>query len=286
MKIFAEEQQQCLYELLPDCTEYKSDERKYLKQNIGYAIYGSPEKTKEEKTKEEKTTDATENNSCYYKTENLNDTDAADTVSYDEKAKAVINKIYDQICKYTIEIDDSEPIYVGTIYNMIFRPKTNIKSEEKEVKKKAEKKTNIKEDEKELLIVSPIPIFTLRKNIQKKFKATTSTNVIEAQYETWYIDLNARVYKNWADYTENNNLPECTMVLPKNGSYQANPAYPYTEDYSTVWLEIMDSPACSWKTKLCNGIDIVSSVIGFGTLGLGVVSMFTPLGPVVAVSSK
>jgi len=292
MKTFAIEQQQCLYELLPDCTIYKSNEHIYLKQNIGYAIYGPPESTKDASVKE--------NSSCYCKTENLNDTDVADIVGYNKEAQKIIDKIYDKICTYTVKIDDSQPIYFGIIYNIIFRPKQNIKSKKKEVKKevKKEMKTKIekepKENEKEPLAVSFIPIFKIRKNIQKesetkksaKQENTSTAEIEEIQYETWYIDATGRTYKSWTNYIEKNNLPECTMVLPKNGFYQSDPIYSPTEDYSTVWLEIVDSHACTWTAKLCNGMDVVSSVVGFGTVGLTVASMFTPLAPVVVVSGK
>ncbi|XP_011647532.1 uncharacterized protein LOC105433789 [Pogonomyrmex barbatus] len=297
MKTLAVEQQQCLYELLPDCTIYKCDEHKYLKQNIGYAIYGPP--------KETENADTTQNSDCFYKTENPNDidttdTDATDTVDYNEDAKNLIDKIYNKICSCTVEIDNSEPIYFGIIYNMIFRLKTNTStktetSKKKEIKKEVKKKTeeDVKEEVKkdELLIVSPIPIFVIRKSIQKKSDTKNpksvkqeNTSTTEIQYETWYIDLGGRVYKSWTDYIENNNLPKCTMVLPKDGFYQANPDYPVTEDYSTVWLDIIDSPACSLATKICNGIDIASSIVGLGTAGLSVAALFTPLAPVVAVT--
>ncbi|XP_039308316.1 uncharacterized protein LOC105198409 [Solenopsis invicta] len=289
MKIFSTEQQQCLYELLPDYTIYKSDERKYLKQNIGYAIYGPPTKTKDDSTKEE--------NNCYFKTENPNDAnDATDVVDYDKKADKVIHKIYDQICKSIIETDNSQLIYFSTIYIMIFRPKRNVKPKKKEVKKevkkdtKAEIKEEAKKDENELFVITPVPIFKIKKSVQEKSKATkrakqeNTPTAVEIQYETWYIDLSGRIYKTWADYKKNNNLPKCTMVLPKDGFYQPDPSYPITEDYSTVWLEIMDSPACRWTTKLYNGMDIASSVVGIGTVGLSVASLFTPLAPVVIVS--
>lgn len=293
MKILAVEQQQCLYELLPDYIMYKSDEYKYLKQNIGYALFGPPEGTKN--------TNATEKNSiCYYKTENdtdSNDTEVTDTVDYDEKAKIIIDKIYDKICTCVIETDGSQPsIYFGIIYNMIFRPKTNVKPKKKEEKKK-EAETKVKKEDKEnekgvLLIVTSVPIFKIKKSIQKKSEATKSakqedaTIADEIQYETWYIDSNARVYKSWTDYIENNHLPKCTMVLPKDGVYQPDMTYIPTEDYSTVWLEIMESSACKWKSKLLNGIDIASNVVGFGTIGLSVAALFTPLAPVVVVSGK
>ncbi|XP_025991740.2 uncharacterized protein LOC105198575 [Solenopsis invicta] len=289
MKIFAIDQQQCLYELLPDYTIFKSDERKYLKQNVGYAIYGSPTKTKGNSTKIE--------NNCYFITENPNDAnDATDIVKYNEEAKKIIDKMYDRICEFTIETDDFQSIYFGTIYIMIFRPKRNVKPKKKEEKKEVKKDTKAvikkepKKDENELFDITFIPIFKFKKSVQKKCKATKTSKqentptAVEILYETWYIDLSGRIYKTWEDYKTNNNLPQCTMVLPKDGFYQPDPNYPFTKDYSKVWVEIMDSPACRWTSKLCNGIDIASSVVGIGTVGLSFASLFTPLAPIVIVS--
>ncbi|XP_039308313.1 uncharacterized protein LOC105206561 [Solenopsis invicta] len=288
MKIFATEQQQYLYEILSDYTIYESNEHKYLKQNIGYAIYGPP------KTKD---TSAEKNDCCSKETENLND--STDIADYDNKEKEIIDKIYDQICKSTIETNDSQSIYFGTIYNMIIRPKTDMKLKQEEVEKeekeksKAEIKEEAKNGEKQQFIVTPIPIFKIGKSVQKKNVKTTNSakqenalTAVEILCETLkYIDLSGRAYKTWADYKENNNLPQCTMVLPKDGFYQPDPSYPITEDYSTVWLEIMDSPACTWTAKLYNGMDITSSVVGICSLGLSVASMFTPLAPVVIASA-
>lgn len=273
MKTFAMQQQQCLFELLPECTIYKNDEHEYLKQNIGYAIYGPPENTKSTSTKEDH---------CYCKTESPNDADVVGTVGYSEDAQKVINKIYERICTSSVETDDAGSIYYGVIYNMIFRPKTNVKPKKKEVKEEANKDV--------LDLVMPVPIFTIRS--KKKYETTkkaeqeNTSTADEVQYATSYIDATSRVYKNWTDYIENNNLPECTMVLPKHGFYESNPAYHPTEDYSTVWLEILESPSCKWNVKLCKGMDVASTVVGFGTIGLSIAALFTPLAPVVAISGK
>ncbi|XP_011252354.2 uncharacterized protein LOC105248951 [Camponotus floridanus] len=289
MKNFAIEQQQCFYELLLECTAYKSDEHEILKKNIGYAIYGLPTSNENESTIESNK-----------KSEDSSDIDAniVDTINYDEKAKKVIDILYNKICKYTIGTNMTQPIYFGIIYNVIFSPKINVNpKEEKEVKKEENKETNkkteikepVKEEEKEFPVLS-IPIFTIRRNIEEK---STLKNLKQeeniktenkADYEIWYIDIGGRVYKSWRDYVENNNLPKCTMVLPKDGLYQADVSYPVTEDYSTVWVEIIESPACTLASAICNGVDIVSSIAGLGVAGLSAVGMVTPLAPVVVIT--
>ncbi|XP_029159870.1 uncharacterized protein LOC114931896 [Nylanderia fulva] len=285
MKSLAIEQQQCFYECLPDCTEYKFNEHKYLQHNIGYAIFGLPMNNKDAST--------TRNDCCYWRSENSNNTDAdiTDTIEYDGKAKNIIDIIYNKIRECTIGTDNTQPIYFGIIYNIIFRPKMNVKPKKKEVKKEARKETDVyesvkqEEEEKEFAL---IPIFKIRKNIQKESsnaKQTENTTTKEqAYYETLYIDTSGRVYKSWEDYIEKNNLPKCTMILPKGGFYQADLLYPVTEDYSTVWLEVRESPACRWTKRICNGIDVVSNIAGFGTAGLGVAALFTPLAPVAVIT--
>ncbi|XP_070161366.1 uncharacterized protein [Polyergus mexicanus] len=280
MKSLAIEQQQCFYELLPDCIEYKFDEHKYLRQNIGYAIYGLPISNSN-----------IIENSCYWKPEDSNDTsaDIADTVNYDEKARSVIDIIYNKIRKCIIGNNNTQPICFGIIYNIIFRPKMNVELKKKEVKKKKTEES-VREEEKESAVL-PIPIFKVRRNIQKKSdsvkrsKQKENTKMeVEADYGIWYIDICGRLYKSWADYIENNNLPKCTMVVPKDGFYQANLSYPITEDYSTVWLEVIDSPACTLTTRICNGMDVISSITGFSTAGLCVASLFTPLAPAAVIT--
>ncbi|KAL0128851.1 hypothetical protein PUN28_003907 [Cardiocondyla obscurior] len=292
MKTLATEQQQCFYEEMVDCLIYNINEHKYLKQNIGYAIYGPPKSFHDVKDTNEK------ENTCYYKTENLtknlNDIDAADEVGYDGEAKKNIEKIYNKICDLTIKDNPSEPIYFGIVYNVIYPVEITAKSEKEETDKtakvetKAEKNKSKETKDEKMLIVLPVCVFKVKKCIDKNLTTTKNAKekniTAEMQDDAWYIDNNARVYTNWTDYIENNTLPECTMVFPKDGSYQANPEYPIMEDYSTVWLETGKSPASKWTKKLCDAGDTASSIVGIGVTGLGIASMFTPIGPIVAVS--
>ncbi|EZA47673.1 hypothetical protein DMN91_012339 [Ooceraea biroi] len=293
----AAEQQQCFYECLPECTEYKHNEHEYLKRNIGYAIYGPPEI----KSTNENTTEGNNSNSnSEPKTVKDADADIADSVDYSEEQKAVINKIYDKICECVIEKDKPIlPIYFAIIYNIICgnekikpnkkdQPKEDqqVKPQAKDVadKEKETRKTDAK-DEDEWPVVF-IPIFTIRKSIPRQSNTANAKQEEKAptgdetSYDTWYIDITARVYKSWSDYKENNNLPECVMILPKDGCYQEDKTKPVTEDYSTVLLEILDSPACAWTAKFAKGADIASTVLGIGGIGLCVASMFTPLAPI------
>lgn len=251
MKNLAIEQQQCFYELLSDCTTYQPHEHKYLKQNIGYALYGPPKDNKD-----------TESN-VYCNAENQSeDSDIADAVDYKDTALAVINKIYEKICEFTIGTNSDKPIYFAIIYNVAICPK-----------------------DKSFQAIS-IPIFKIWREKKIKEKKTGRGIYVSAnqdQCEIWYIDTTGRIYKDWTDYKTKNNLFKCTMVLPKDGLYQPDPSCPITEDYSTVLLEIMDSPACSLETLICNGVDTASTLTGAGAVAVSVASLVTPLAPVVII---
>lgn len=256
-------------------------------------------------------------NNCYYRPQNVDNTDAdiVDIIGYDEDSTKKIEKIYNRICECA-DIKETNPqsIYVSVIYNVIFFPDENLESkieensdkqkkkekaneeEEKANKKEVEKVDEKKEKKKEKRpAILPIPVFTIRLNSKAKFYIGRAANDIgygkyiktqyENTYETQYIDTNARVYNTWTSYVTTNLLPECTMVLPKDGVYKPDPNYPIAEDYSTVWIEIMDSPACTTAAKVKRRLDYASTAAGIAGLGLGVASLFTPAAPFV-VSSK
>ncbi|EFN78144.1 hypothetical protein EAI_08116 [Harpegnathos saltator] len=283
MKDLAIEQQQCFYELLCDCMIYQPGEHKYLKQNIGYALFGPPNNN--ENTNENKTNVYCNKENHSKDKDHNEDEDVTDAVDYKDDAKALIHKIYCKILEYTIETDYDKPIYCGIIYNVVICHKLKKPKKSKEIESNTEDNENLT-----AISVQPIPIFKTwkfimnkEKSVEKKKEATEKSTKANEEYKIWYIDTTGRVYENWADYKTNNNLFECTMVLPKDGTYQPDPSCPITEDYSTVWLEIMDSPACSLAAKVRNGMDIASTVTGAGALTVGVASLFTPLAPVVVV---
>lgn len=237
-------------------------------------------------------TDAAADLSCSWKLETPDNADIADIVEYSKEATEVINTIYNQLC----ESDPSKPVYYGVIYNIMFRPKMKEKSKKKESRPSKvtdDKKTEAEKEMKEenMLLISSVPVFTFRKSISKKSNNAQNANKNgppsdEDTYETQYVDTSGRVYMSWTDYKTKNTLPKCTMVLPKDGIYQPDPTYPITEDYSTVWLEIEDSPACTLTVMICNGIDIASSVAGLGSVGLSIAALFTPLAPVAVITGK
>ncbi|XP_071870189.1 uncharacterized protein [Bombus fervidus] len=271
----AKEQQQEYYELLAEWTLYVEDNYKYLRQNIGFAIYGP--------ASEDKTADVV----LYGDNKITNNYDLFETFFYSKKAKSTIDIIYDKILQFgeenikagTEEKSNTKGVYFGVIFNVVLRPKNNsvnVPTSKEESNSKGEstskgdstsKEGSTSKEENEINICLT-PIFKIKYSQCKK-------------QQIWYIDMNGRVYKDWTDYKENNTLPPCTMVLPKDGFYQPDTTYEITEEYSTVWLEIIDSPACNSIKTFLNAADTASSVIGVVGIGLGVASLFTPLGPVV-----
>ncbi|XP_003400537.2 uncharacterized protein LOC100647196 [Bombus terrestris] len=250
----AEIQQQEYYELLAEWTLYEKDKYKYLRQNIGFAIYGP--------ASEDKTADVV----LYDKDKITNNCDLVETFYYSKKAEKTIDIIYNKILQFgeenikaeTGEKSNTKGVYYGVIFNLIFRPKNTSVNNSVHLTLKEEDEINI----------CSTPIFKIKYSQCK-------------EQQIWYIDIYGRVYKSWTDYKENNTLPPCTMVLPKDGFYQANTTYEITEKYSTVWLEIVYSPACNPINTFFNIADTASSVIGMTGVALGVASLFTPIGPVV-----
>ncbi|XP_076233622.1 uncharacterized protein LOC143178711 [Calliopsis andreniformis] len=232
--------QQNFYELLPDWFEYDSSDHLYMKQNIGFALFGPIEINQQ---------DSTICNTSLL--DFYQDTNLFSRITYSKESCKVIKKIYDQIIKFGSD-SLSNSIYVGVIYNVIL---------------KTIKESN-NDSDKGCNEISLMPVFKIKKLDR-----------------IWFIDNDGRVYENWQDYLQNNKLPKCTMVYPKDGIYQCNSNYKITKQSSNVWVEVKDSPACSVKNKVFNICDNVSDVLTIGaTIGLGVTSFLTPVGPALAAA--
>lgn len=192
---------------------------------------------------------------CESKTSGTNqENDIFSKIVYDKRMCEAIDTIYQQIMKFGRDKVDST-IYIGIIFNVIL-----LHADINESNKKNDKSN------KEFNNISSVPIFKLK----------TKT------YGISYIDNEGRMYKTWNDYVTNNTLPQCTMILPKNGLYQYDPNYKVTEYISTAWVQILDSPACAVKTKVLKGIDITANTLSVATtVGFGAASLLTPIAPAV-----
>lgn len=220
MERLAIDHQQIFYEQLPNWLQYRYDEYNYIKQNIGFALFG---------------------------------TQAVTEIS-DKRSQKNINKIYENIIKYNRRC--SGTISIGVIYNVIFQHVVNNET----VKKNNESTQEIEE-------ICAVPVFKVK----------------QYNNEILYIDHNARIYQSWSDYLSNNTLPQCVMVVPKDGVYQCNPGCEVTEHSSFVWLHTLMSPACGFTNTVLDNIDTASNILGVATaITLGVTSFLTPVGPILA----
>ncbi|CAK9834139.1 hypothetical protein ANTRET_LOCUS10711 [Anthophora retusa] len=243
----ATECQQFYYELLPDWFQYDIENYELMRHKIGYALFGPPNINKDVQT-------STTLNSFALESNWQNDTF---NVIYSKDMCEAINAIYVQIIEHGKRHADNS-IYLGIIFNVIL-----LNKDSKKLSKISKKSSE------EAVPICAIPVFKIKQD----------------NFDVWYIDGEARVYKSWTDYIKNNTLPKCTMVLPKQGFYQCDPSYKVTKYVSTVWVESMDSPACSIKNKVLQGVDIATNVVSIcAGVGLGIASLMTPVTPVLIVA--
>ncbi|KAK1129990.1 hypothetical protein K0M31_019679 [Melipona bicolor] len=241
----AKEYHQCYYELLPDWFQYDSDDYEIIRHKIGYAMFGIPEIVDDTEIPTTSENDTLVNN---------NQNNVCNKIVYDKTMCKIIDTIYQQIIKFGRD-NANNTIYLGIIFNVVI-----LHAAQKQSNKKDDKSN----EESDNMCIVPI------------FKLKTVTLGIS------YIDNEGRLYKTWKDYITNNRLPQCTMILPKAGLYQYDPNYKVTEYISTVWVEILDSPACNVKNKVFKGIDIAANTMSVATsLGLGTATLLTPIAPVV-----
>lgn len=187
-----------------------------------------------------------------------NNQNICNKIVYDKTMCKVIDTIYQQIMKFGKD-NVNNTIYLGIIFNVVILHVTPKRSNRKDDKSNEESNN-----------MCVVPIFKLK---------TMSLGIT-------YIDSEGRLYKTWKDYITNNKLPQCTMILPKTGLYRYNPNYKVTEYVSTVWVEVLDSPACNVKNKVFKGIDIAVNTMSVATIGLETASLLTPIAPAVFVAGK
>ncbi|XP_064211943.1 uncharacterized protein LOC100141681 [Tribolium castaneum] len=116
------------------------------------------------------------------------------------------------------------------------------------VKQKRKKNTKY-EDYNPNTDLTPVPIFILR-------KCKNSDNPCRV-----IIDDGGRVYRTWNSYLTENKLPECEMILPLNGRYQA-------DERGRVILERHLSPVCGVGSKILQGTDIANTAAGIISGGI------------------
>nr|XP_050855187.1 uncharacterized protein LOC127066029 [Vespula vulgaris]XP_050855188.1 uncharacterized protein LOC127066029 [Vespula vulgaris] len=181
--------------------------------------------------------------------------DGDEQIQYRSK---MVSSIYDQITNYGKESDGS--IFCSVLYNVTCEiPERSNQTANREIKY--------------------VPIFKIRNHSK-----VSSHDNLEEKYNIQYVDHDGRLYLNWNDYLTHNKLFPCIMVVPKNGYYEADLELDITEKSSTVLLAIHFSPVCSLNAKIVNHIDVASSVLSFGALGITALSWFTPIAPMVMLA--
>ncbi|XP_056646597.1 uncharacterized protein LOC130451540 isoform X1 [Diorhabda sublineata] len=176
---------------------------------------------------------------------------------YSDNQNEQIDKIFKSILKHNnLYAEHIDQVEISFIYN-VMEPLPN----EKKSRAKKYPNYNPKVD------ISPVPIFVLRKCKDSEDPCRI------------FIDEIGRVYDTWQLYIENNKLPECIMILPKNGRYEVQE--------NRVILESHKSPACNTSKTILKTGDIVSTIGGVGSgvllLGAGVASI--PAIPAIAVGA-
>ncbi|XP_066582990.1 uncharacterized protein [Prorops nasuta] len=185
-----------------------------------------------------------------------------DQMEFDAQTDDLVQRLFTAICDNGTLCENNN-IYCSVIYNVLIFAGTSNQSKEK----------NTANNINDHIYSQPVPIFKVKK-------------ILDKQSETiWYIDTSGRVYTSWRNYINNNNLPKCLMVLPKDGFYQADTSCLLTEDQSTVLIEALFSPACTTKNVVAKAIDITSAVGTTLSAGVGIAACFTPIGPAVLMTS-
>ena len=74
------------------------------------------------------------------------------------------------------------------------------------------------------------------------------------------MDSNCRVYKDWDDFLNNNQLPKCTYSYPRKGVYDG-------DDNDKVYLEFGKTPAAKLGNVVCSALDTASTVVMVSSAG-------------------
>lgn len=176
-------------------------------------------------------------------------------------AEQTIQAIYKKIVEHGTQQTLGNKVLCNVVYNCWYREDLISNFSE----------SNMRE------LITITPVFKVENNI------TNGNSQNESDNKIWYIDVEARVYKSWSKYLENNNLSTCTMIVPKDGIYKADLKEVWSEDSTPVWVEVQSHKSYKMVTET---IDKASIILNAGCIGVGITSLFTPIGPVVAAASE
>ncbi|XP_041978187.1 uncharacterized protein LOC121732388 [Aricia agestis] len=243
--------QQEYFENLPDCDwiKYESTNRKYLLQNIAFALFGSP---------------SLEGDMLL-----PFDPDQASLEGYTTRQQEQVMNIYEKIVEQKKYSQNDEDIMMSVLLVVCARPDPLpfYKIQPKNYWVDLHQRNDIKG-------IWCTAVFKIRKCI--------STIIGEKSCKV-YIDESARVYHDWDSYLKKNSLPECVMVAPQDGEYCGIKVE--GEEYLRVKLTVTPSPALGLTAKVLSTADTASTVASLGALGVLGAAAFTPVGPAVLVGA-
>lgn len=93
-----------------------------------------------------------------------------------------------------------------------------------------------------------------------------------------FVDMYCRVYRDWDDFLNNNQLPKCTCCYPRGGIYDG-------DDNDRVCLEFGKTPAAKAGSVVCSALDTASTVVMVGGLGVAAAALVTTVAAPVAAAS-
>lgn len=102
-----------------------------------------------------------------------------------------------------------------------------------------------------------------------------------------FIDMQRRTYSDWNDWKYKNVLPKLEYYYPRLGFFTASGAgnnFIFDPDKDPD-IEYGTSPACDVSSKVLNFTDKITALTTFLCGVTGIISMFTPLAPIVLFSS-
>ncbi|CAG9584677.1 unnamed protein product [Danaus chrysippus] len=236
--------QQEYYENLPDCDwiKYTYAERKYLLQNVAFALFGSP----------------TAEGDLALTSGNIQ------LEGYTSRQREQVMKVYKSICKQSKYAQNDSDIYMSVLLIVCGKPKP-LKFYELEPSNywlDLHQRTDID--------IWCTAVFKIRKCVP---------TVVGAKSCKVYVDENGRVYHSWESYLKDNTLPKCVIIAPENGEYQG--VVTEGDHMFAVKLTVAPSPSLGLKARVLSSVDTASTVATLGAVGVLGVAAFTPVGPVV-----
>ncbi|CAH2106366.1 unnamed protein product [Euphydryas editha] len=242
--------QQEYFENLPECdwVKYDYSNRKYLLQNIAFALFGSPSDEGD--------------------LSHLNNIENFQLEGYDSRQKERVMKVYEKLCEQSKYAQNDRDILLSVLLIVCARPEPVkfYKIEPRDYWVDLHLRNDIN--------IWCTAVFCVR---------TCIPTTIGAKPCKVFIDEDARVYQNWTSYLTNNTLPKCVIIAPENGEYQG--VLVEGEDLISVKLTVTPSPSLGLKARVLSSVDTASTVASIGAIGVLGAAAFTPIGPAVLVTA-